>query len=92
MSLMIRRALAGGPPQPTEQQARAAGLRGANLRCNRCGMWGAMWWQGQRPGWGALAVCDPHGAELEAELIRHDQALTVLRAVNFEQPHPWERS
>lgn len=40
--MIIRRALSGGPPLPTKDQARAARRRGWNLRCNRCGGYGAI--------------------------------------------------
>lgn len=82
-------ATAGGPPQPTIDAAKAAGLRGWNLRCNRCGLYGARWLAGERPGFGALALCDPHAAELLAENRRHTAMLAELRAVNYEQePEP----
>jgi hypothetical protein len=79
---------AGGPPHPLPELAAAAGLSGWNLRCNRCGRWGADWVDGQRPGWGALALCDPHAVELADELRRHERALAELRRVVFEQPTP----
>ncbi|MFD2421637.1 hypothetical protein [Amycolatopsis pigmentata] len=75
----------GGDPLPTAEEAAKAGRIGWNLRCNRCGMYGARWIPEQRPGWGSLALCDPHGDELEAEFRRHQKALTELRAINFEQ-------
>jgi hypothetical protein len=70
----------------TEKDAAAAGVLGSNLRCNRCGSFGAAWVPNERPGWGALALCPPHQEELAAEHRRHREALAVLRAVNFEQP------
>jgi hypothetical protein len=76
----------GGSPLSTPEEAAAAGRLGWNLRCNRCGLFGARWISGMRPGWGALALCDPHADELEAEVGRHKSAMAVLGAVNFEQP------
>jgi hypothetical protein len=61
---------------------------GHNLRCNRCGTFGAIWISEQRPGWGSLALCPPHEQELAAEHKRHQAALARLRKVNFEQPPP----
>lgn len=58
---------------------------GWNLRCNRCGTYGARWLAEERPGWGSLAVCPQHKDELTEEHRRHDAALAVLRKVNFEQ-------
>jgi hypothetical protein len=60
---------------------------GWNLRCNRCGGYGASWIPGMRPGWGSLALCYPHKAELVAEQGRHARAMQRLTAVNFEQDH-----
>lgn len=75
-----------GPPLPTAEEAAAAHRMGWNLRCNRCGGFGATWIPGMRPGWGSLALCYPHKAELEAEQRRHVDAMTVLTRVSFEQP------
>ena len=69
----------------TVDEARAACLPGWNLRCNRCGTYGASWLVEERPGWGALALCPPHADELRAEYARHEEALRVLREVKFEQ-------
>lgn len=71
----------------TKDEAKAARpvVQGWNIRCNRCGTYGATWRVGERPGWGALALCDPHWDELAAEHRRHAEALRWLRAVNFEQ-------
>ncbi len=68
--------------------ARFGGPRqGWNLCCNRCGTYGATWTEGaERPGWGSLALCPTHRAELVAEYRRHRQALDVLCAVCYEQP------
>jgi hypothetical protein len=74
-----------GPPLPTAEEAAAAHRMGWNLRCNNCGGYGATWIPGMRPGWGALALCYPHKAELEATQRRHAQELAVLTAINFEQ-------
>jgi hypothetical protein len=69
---------------------------GWNLRCNRCGTYGATWtgqrgseaYRTERPGWGALALCQPHHDELDAEYERHRRALDTLRHVRYEQePH-----
>jgi hypothetical protein len=72
-------------PVYTLDEARAACLPGWNLRCNRCGSFGATWLEGERPGWGALALCPPHGADLKAEHVRHASALLLLREVSYEQ-------
>lgn len=69
--------------------ARTNGALGWNLRCNRCGSYGATWTKtDERPGWGALALCPPHKQELADEHQRHAAALRRLRLVNFEQPPP----
>jgi hypothetical protein len=78
-------------PFPTAAEAAAAGLTGWNLRCNRCGGYGAHWLPGRRPGWGALALCRPHQEALVLEEIRHRRALEELTAVNFEQDRPTTR-
>lgn len=71
----------------TEDLASTVGrCRGCNLRCNRCGTYGAIWIPGERPGWGNLALCPPHERELDEEHQRHRAALDRIRAVNFEQP------
>lgn len=70
----------------TIEEALDFGLLGSNLRCNRCGSFGAEWIPNQRPGWGSLALCPPHRDELKTELRRHEQALRELRTVAFEQP------
>lgn len=70
----------------TEDLARTVGrCRGHNLRCNRCGTYGAIWIPDERPGWGNLALCPPHEQELDDERRRHHAALDRIRAVNFEQ-------
>jgi hypothetical protein len=69
----------------TLQEARRAVRAGWNLRCNRCGSYGASWCPGARPGWGALALCPLDLLELEAEHRRHQEALHRLQAVNYEQ-------
>ena len=71
----------------TEDLAWSVGrCHGANLRCNRCGTYGATWVAGERPGWGSLALCPPHERALAQEYQRHQAALDQLRTVNFEQP------
>jgi hypothetical protein len=80
----MQRNRSGGNPLGTPEEAARAHRFGWNLRCNRCGLYGAMWHAGERPGWGDLALCDPHAEELEVEHRRHRDALQVLRAVNFE--------
>ncbi|MGW3383284.1 hypothetical protein ACWDCO_24250 [Streptomyces albogriseolus] len=74
-----------GPPLPTADEAAAAGRMGWNLRCNSCGGYGATWIPGMRPGWGALALCHPHKAALEAMQRRHAQELSALTTIRFEQ-------
>lgn len=56
-----------------------------NIRCNRCGRYGANWYYDERPGWGCLALCPEHAHELDDEYKRHCEALKIKRAVNFEQ-------
>ena len=56
-----------------------------NLRCNLCGSYGAEWLLGERPHWGALALCPKHKAELIAEKDRHEKEMKKLRTINFEQ-------
>lgn len=73
-------------PRPTREEAKERHLQGWNLRCNRCGGWGATWIRRERPRWGALALCGPHARELAREHDRHAQALDELRMVCFEQP------
>jgi excisionase family DNA binding protein len=78
---------AGGYALGTPDAAREAGRAGWNIRCNRCGGYGARWMPGERPGWhfGNLALCDLHADELGAEYRRHWAALAVLREVRYEQ-------
>lgn len=78
-------------PHYTLDEARERCLPGWNVRCNRCGNYGADWIANERPGWGwgNLALCPPHAGELAREHARHAAALRTLRAVNFEQDlHP----
>lgn len=72
----------------TRDEARERRLPGWNLRCNRCGNYGAKWLPGMRPGWGALALCPSDEAELWAEEERHQRAMRELTAVRFEQDRP----
>ena len=65
--------------------AMEAALPGWNLRCNLCGEHPAEWLLGERPGWGALALCAEHLAELREEQRRHREAMSRLRTINFEQ-------
>lgn len=69
----------------TREQAKAFPLPGWNIRCNRCGSYGAIWIPGERPGWGALALCPRHQAQLSAIKARHRAELAAARQVNFEQ-------
>ena len=69
----------------TRDEAREQGLSGWNVRCNRCGSYGASWHSGRRPGWGDLALCKPHSIELAEELERHEKAMRVLCEVQFDQ-------
>ncbi|HTF53636.1 MAG TPA: hypothetical protein VK735_39840 [Pseudonocardia sp.] len=69
----------------TMEQAKKGGLWGWNVRCNRCGSYGAEWLDGERPGRGALALCAPHKLELRAERERHAKRIAELRAVKYEQ-------
>lgn len=74
-------------PPYTREQARALNLPAWNVRCNRCGSYGAIWVPNERPHWhwGNLALCPPHRHELAAEHTRHKLALADLRRVNYEQ-------
>lgn len=85
MSTPTKRERAFGPPKPTAEEAAEAGLVGWNLRCNRCGDYGATWIPKMRPGWGSLALCYPHEKELHAVQRRHADELKKATAVNFEQ-------
>lgn len=69
----------------TLEEALSPSVPGWNMRCNLCGEHPANWIANQRPGWGSLALCPTHEAELRAELARHNQALQRLRKINFEQ-------
>lgn len=69
----------------TLEEALSPSLPGWNLRCNLCGEHPADWLDGHRPGWGSLALCPEHAAELRAEVKRHDDAMQRLRVINFEQ-------
>lgn len=74
-------------PEPTPDLARWAGLRGWNLRCNACGLWGANWTRigGLRR---SLALCESDMAALVAEVKRHEEAMRRLTEVRFPQPIP----
>jgi len=74
-----------GPPLPTAEEAATTGRIGWNLRCNNCGGYGATWIPGMRPGWGALALCNPDAKALQAMQLRHSAELKALTVVNFEQ-------
>jgi len=74
-----------GPALPTTEEAREAGRNGWNLRCNRCGGYGAQWIPGARRGWGALALCHPEAEEYFQMMRRHDNELSFYTTVNFEQ-------
>lgn len=69
----------------TRDQAKSKALRGWNLRCNLCGEYPAQWIHGARPGWGDLALCDTHKAAFDAEVARHESAMSELRTINYEQ-------
>jgi len=69
----------------TRDEAKAKGLPGWNLRCNYCGEYPADWFESERPGWGALALCAKHGDELKKEQARHAKEMDRLRTINFEQ-------
>lgn len=85
-------ATASDAPHPTLEAARDVHAQGWNLRCNRCGGWGASWIRNERPGWGAAALCAPHARELHEEHQRHQAALAPLRAVSFAQlDHAFEQ-
>lgn len=69
----------------TREEARRLCLSGWNIRCNRCGSYGAEWVRDMRPGWGSLALCPRHADELRDELDRHSTAMQALAQINFEQ-------
>jgi len=69
-------------------EALALGLSGWDLRCNRCGSYGAEWLPRERPGWGSLAACPTHAAEIREEHERHDSTMRELRKINFHQDPP----
>jgi hypothetical protein len=83
---LAKEQIAFGAPLPTAEEAAEAGRMGWNLRCNHCGLYGAAWIPKMRPGWGSLALCYPHKAELEATQRRHAEELRALTAVRYEQP------
>lgn len=72
-------------PQPSPQEAAEAHLTGWNLRCNVCGLYGATWVPKMRPGWGALALCEPHAQQLRNLQRRHKDELDELTTVKYEQ-------
>lgn len=74
-----------GPPLPTPEEAAAAHRMGWNLRCNRCGGYGAAWIVGARPNWGSLALCYPHKEEYEKTVRRHADEMAAFTDVKFEQ-------
>lgn len=74
------------PDRPlSAEDAKARFLTGWNVRCNFCGDHGAKWIRGERPGWGALALCELHEDELRTELLRHRAVMNRLRTIKFEQ-------
>ena len=81
MAAEVFRGLSDGAPLSIEE-ALDFGVQGWNLRCNRCGSYGALWHAGERPGWGDLALCVTHSKEL----TQLKNALNELRQVKFEQP------
>ena len=72
-------------------EAREKYVLGWNIRCNLCGTYGAEWIRGERPGWGALALCPAHKAELLRERYRHGKEMKRLRTINFEQRNEKQR-
>lgn len=68
-----------------KEEAKSKCLPGWNIRCNLCGSYPAEWVRGERPGWGSLALCPQHKAELIAEKDRHANEMKRLRTINFEQ-------
>ena len=69
----------------TLDEARSVPVPGWNLRCNRCGSYGAEWLVGERPGYGSLALCPVHARELRDLKARHASELAEARRVLFEQ-------
>lgn len=74
-----------GPPLPTPEEAAAAGRMGHNLRCNKCGGYGAVWIPGARPDWGSLALCYPEAEDYYAMVSRHADEMRQYIDVKFEQ-------
>ena len=74
-----------GPPLPTPEEAAAAGRMGHNLRCNKCGGYGAVWIPKARPGWGSLALYFPEAEEYDAMVRRHEDEMRQFTDVKFEQ-------
>ena len=72
----------------TREQAKKMELSGYNIRCNLCGNYGADWISEQRPNWGCLALCEVHKNELQNEIKRHNNEMSRLRTINFEQDIP----
>ncbi len=80
--------LAWGEPIDRERARRLAGLPGHgitgwNIRCNKCGSYGAEWRFGLLPGYGAF--CPTHTAQWNEEMRRHTAAKRDLMEVKFEQ-------
>lgn len=71
------------PPGPVldRDEARELSLTGWDIRCNRCGTYGARW----VPEEINLALCVRHEQELVGEYARHQRALAELRAHRYEQ-------
>jgi hypothetical protein len=79
--------LFGESPHSTSEAAKKAGVHGWNLRCQRCGQWGAGWYyyRPECPEWGDLALCGPHASALHNELRRHKDAVRDMIRENFRQ-------
>lgn len=70
----------------TLEEALDFGLLGWNLRCGRCGSFGAEWIQQVGRMGNTMAFCPPHRDEIRAEQRRHTEAMHALTAERFRQP------
>lgn len=69
----------------SREEAKRQCVLGWNIRCNKCGSYGAVWIKSGRPGWGSLALCPIHEQLYLAEMKRHSEELLWLAKIEFEQ-------
>lgn len=78
------------PYYATQKLAMDAKAMGWNIRCNVCGCYGAAWLPNARPGWGALALCPEHKADLMSLAVRHWTETRPYFRIAYEQdPNAW---